>query len=487
MKRAYAIDALRGLAIIGMVLSSSVSSTLPAWMYHAQVGPRSNFIYDPAICGISWVDLVFPFFLFSMGAAFPLALTRKLNSGVTIGSLLPKIIKRTLLLLFFAVTIYHCTPYNILQEAGNWAYLIAILAFGGWFLSFAHFPNSSESKNSWLNRIGYLIIILIVIFIVSTYKSSFPAGFKLSQNDSIILLLANMAFFGAVIWLLTRKNWIIRLGIMGIFFALRLTSNVSGSWNTALWNFNPMQLLPDSIIQYLYVNHTWLYQMDSLRYLLIIIPGTIVGDILYQWINTPNEEKMLLFPNDKNKIIIVGCSMFLFLAGNLYFLFTRQLVAALFFNILLGMINYLLLRKVKGSLPKLYRRLFSWGTFWMILGLCFEAFEGGIRKDHATMSYLFITSALAIFTLILFSIIIDYFQKEKPVRYLVECGQNPMVAYVANSFVVVPILTLTMLMKYINLLPEVHPWFGLISGIVVTGCVMYITVLTVRKKLFWKT
>jgi predicted acyltransferase len=487
MKRAYAIDALRGLAIIGMVLSSSVSSTLPAWMYHAQVGPRSGFMYDPSICGITWVDLVFPFFLFSMGAAFPLSLTRKLNSGVTIVSLLPKIIKRTILLVFFAITIYHCTPYIILHEAGNWAYLIALLAFGGWFLSFAHFPNSSENKNRWLNRIGYLMIIVIVIFTVSTYKSSFPKGFKFSQNDIIILLLANMAFFGAVIWLFTRKSWIIRLGIMGIFFALRLTSNVPGSWNAALWNFNPMQLLPESITQYLYVNHTWLYQMDSLRYLFIIIPGTIVGDILYKWINTPNEEKMLPFPNDKNRIIMVGGSMFLFIVGNLYFLFTRQLVAVLFFNILLGMINYLLLRNVKGSFPKLYRRLFSWGSFWMILGLCFEAFEGGIHKDHATMSYLFITSGLAIFALILFSIIIDYFQKGKTVRYLVECGQNPMVAYVSDSFVVVPILSLTTLLSYINLLPEVHPWFGLITGIIITGSVMLITVLTVRKKLFWKT
>ena len=39
--RAYSLDALRGYAILTMVLSGQIASgVLPAWMYHAQVGPR---------------------------------------------------------------------------------------------------------------------------------------------------------------------------------------------------------------------------------------------------------------------------------------------------------------------------------------------------------------------------------------------------------------------------------------------------------------
>ncbi len=38
-KRAFS-DALRGYAIITMVLSGTIASgVLPGWMYHAQVGP----------------------------------------------------------------------------------------------------------------------------------------------------------------------------------------------------------------------------------------------------------------------------------------------------------------------------------------------------------------------------------------------------------------------------------------------------------------
>lgn len=55
-KRAFSLDALRGYAIITMVLSGTIASgVLPGWMYHAQVGSRSNFAFDPSFYGITWV------------------------------------------------------------------------------------------------------------------------------------------------------------------------------------------------------------------------------------------------------------------------------------------------------------------------------------------------------------------------------------------------------------------------------------------------
>jgi len=44
-RRAYALDALRGLAILGMILSGQLpfgQNALPAWMYHAQVPPPEH-------------------------------------------------------------------------------------------------------------------------------------------------------------------------------------------------------------------------------------------------------------------------------------------------------------------------------------------------------------------------------------------------------------------------------------------------------------
>jgi predicted acyltransferase len=69
MKRAKSLDALRGYAIMTMILSAAEAfKVLPAWMYHAQVPPPDH-VFTPTIFGITWVDLIFPFFLFSVGAA----------------------------------------------------------------------------------------------------------------------------------------------------------------------------------------------------------------------------------------------------------------------------------------------------------------------------------------------------------------------------------------------------------------------------------
>lgn len=59
--RSCALDALRGYAIVTMVLSGAVVyGVLPGWMYHAQVPPPTH-VFNPAAPGITWVDLVFPF------------------------------------------------------------------------------------------------------------------------------------------------------------------------------------------------------------------------------------------------------------------------------------------------------------------------------------------------------------------------------------------------------------------------------------------
>ena len=106
-KRANTVDLLRGLAIVGMVLSGQIlwHAELPAWLFHAQVPPPS-FRFDPSVPGITWVDLVFPFFLFSMGAAFPLALRRRLEQrGESVALILTVVARRWALLALFAIAL----------------------------------------------------------------------------------------------------------------------------------------------------------------------------------------------------------------------------------------------------------------------------------------------------------------------------------------------------------------------------------------------
>ncbi len=480
--RSSALDALRGLAIIGMVLSGTIAESLPAWMYHAQVGPRSDFKFAPTIFGITWVDLVFPFFLFAMGAAFPLALSRKLDKGAKVQSLFPSILKRTFLLVLFAIAIYHTTPYRV---GGQWNYALALLAFGLFFVSFVRLPKLTEKTNAWFNWIGIALLFSLIAFNVLSQPDVFKQGFKLSHNDIIILILANMALFGAVVWIFTRTSIVTRIGIMALFFAFRLTADISGSWNQLVWNFNPAIFLPENIQSAFYIGSQWLYQMDFLKYLLIVIPGTIAGDVLVNWF-ADNDDKKAKLPT-KSRMWAAMVLMIAFVVSNLVCLFGRYLEINILLNIILGFVGWYLFRNPTHSLSRLYLKLYQWGISWLLLGLVFEAYEGGIRKDHATMSYFFVTAGLAIFTLIFFSIVMDYFGNKKLFRYIAESGQNPMVAYVAGTFLVVPILALVGLMPHINKLYEIAAWLGIAKGLIITSGMMVITVFTVRRKWFWKT
>ena len=94
-QRNQSLDTLRGFAILTMVLSGSIAfgDVLPAWMYHAQVPPPDHK-FVPTLAGITWVDLVFPFFLFALGNAMAFVIPR-LEASNTFWQ---KVIKRSVLI-----------------------------------------------------------------------------------------------------------------------------------------------------------------------------------------------------------------------------------------------------------------------------------------------------------------------------------------------------------------------------------------------------
>ena len=80
-QRLLSLDMLRGLSIFGMVFSAIIpSGVLPPWMYHIQNPPPTHNL-DMAQAGITWVDMVFPIFIFCMGVAIPLSGRAKLSAG----------------------------------------------------------------------------------------------------------------------------------------------------------------------------------------------------------------------------------------------------------------------------------------------------------------------------------------------------------------------------------------------------------------------
>lgn len=573
--RAHALDALRGYAIITMVLSAMEAfSVLPRWMYHAQVPPPDH-VFDPTIYGITWVDIIFPFFLFSMGAAIPLSLGRQHAKGESIMKLTWKTVQRWVKLTFFAIFIIHAFPFMLGYEQEWMRFAMPIFFFILLCLMFMPNPfGLSPYKARTITWSAYLVAVGFML--LQPYAGGAP--FRLTDSDCIMLILANVSLTGSIIYLLTIGHPLRRLALLPFLVALFMAAHTANSW--------PAQLIHTSWLP-------WLYLPAYQEYLLIIIPGTVAGEWIAQWLEkmkandmskglvdnyqkkneavlengnplkggrgavlengnkVKNDEKAVLekgnplkggreavlenvnkVKNDEkvvleneNKVrtrseemkdkenalaLPVALLSLALIVVNVVLLFGRHLVANLVATMVLTALTAWLLRSRReagttgveaakqeisnqksSSAPAsptlhFWQRLSSAGAYLLLLGLCLESYEGGIRKDDVTLSYLFVTCGLAFYALLLLTVVCDHWHVRWLCAPLEMVGKNPMVAYVSASMVIIPVLILTHIYPYIDALSS-QPLTGFLKGVLLTALCMALTAWFTHKRWFWKT
>lgn len=531
--RAHALDALRGYAIITMVLSAMEAfSVLPRWMYHAQVPPPDH-VFDPTIYGITWVDIIFPFFLFSMGAAIPLSLGRQHAKGESIMKLTWKTVQRWVKLTFFAIFIIHAFPFMLGYEQEWMCYAMPIFFFILLCLMFMPNPfGLSPYKARAITWSAYLVAVGFML--LQPYAGGAP--FRLTDSDCIMLILANVSLTGSIIYLLTIGHPLRRLALLPFLVALFMAAHTANSW--------PALLIHTSWLP-------WLYLPAYQEYLLIIIPGTVAGEWIAQWLEkmkandtskgpvesyqkkseavfesgnkVKNDEKVVL--ENENKVrtrseemkdkenalaLPVALLSLALIVVNVVLLFGRHLVANLVATMVLTALTAWLLRSRReagttgveaakqeisnqksSSIPAsptlhFWQRLSSAGAYLLLLGLCLESYEGGIRKDDVTLSYLFVTCGLAFYALLLLTVVCDHWHVRWLCAPLEMVGKNPMVAYVSASMVIIPVLILTHIYPYIDALSS-QPLTGFLKGVLLTALCMALTAWFTHKRWFWKT
>ena len=560
--RAHALDALRGYAIITMVLSAMEAfSVLPRWMYHAQVPPPDH-VFDPTIYGITWVDIIFPFFLFSMGAAIPLSLGRQHAKGESIMKLTWKTVQRWVKLTFFAIFIIHAFPFMLGYEQEWMCYAMPIFFFILLCLMFMPNPfGLSPYKARAITWSAYLVAVGFML--LQPYAGGAP--FRLTDSDCIMLILANVSLTGSIIYLLTIGHPLRRLALLPFLVALFMAAHTANSW--------PALLIHTSWLP-------WLYLPAYQEYLLIIIPGTVAGEWIVQWLEkmkandkskglvdnyqkkseavlengnplkggreavlengnkVKNDEKAVL--ENENKVrtrseemkekenalaLPVALLSLALIVVNVVLLFGRHLVANLVATMVLTVLTAWLLRSRReagttgveaakqraasrdassqeaakqevynqksSSAPAsptlhFWQRLSSAGAYLLLLGLCLESYEGGIRKDDVTLSYLFVTCGLAFYALLLLTVVCDHWHVRWLCAPLEMVGKNPMVAYVSASMVIIPVLILTHIYPYIDALSS-EPLTGFLKGVLLTALCMALTAWFTHKRWFWKT
>jgi predicted acyltransferase len=459
-KRLNSLDAFRGLAILCMVLSSSIAfgEMMPAWMFHAQTPPPTH-VFNPNLPGITWVDLVFPFFLFSMGAAIPLALHKKAEAE-PFHKILLQLFTRLVLLAFFAIFTFHARAWVMEKTPTTITYLISIAAFACLFLIYGNWSSFVKSKFAIaLKVMGIVLALAFLGFYAFAY-----GDFSLAKSDIIIIVLANMAFFGGLIWYFTRNKPIWRIALLPFVMAVFLASKEDGSINNLVFYWSPAD---------------WLYKFYYLKYLFIIIPGTFAGE----WFIKESKNENTATTSKKVLLLITGIASALVFV-NLWGLFTRALELNLLIN-LIGCACLLLLAKdIKQS--ELINKMIYAGVYLLLLGLFFEAYEGGIKKDFSTYSYYFVCSGLSFLTLLSFSLIEKMGYLNAITNFLANNGKNPMIAYTAGNLLLIPILKMTTLSKQLDAM-NTNAFVGCARGIIFTGVVALITLFFTRIKFFWKT
>ena len=443
------IDLLRGFAVIGMVFSGILpfNGALPAWMYHAQVPPPKH-IFDPNLPGLTWVDLVFPFFLFSMGAVIPAVLPQNIEKQGLKNTFF-QLFKRFLLLLALAVFSFNFAPLRNLG-ADDVADIAGIAAYASLFLVFFKHPDWLPRRALSLKVSGIFLLLGLVYM-----KMVFWGGLDIKNNDSILRVLANVYFVGALLWYVSKENELLRVGFIFTVLAAYL-GDMDGGYMQNFWRWqDPWHLVSPYLLKYLII-----FLLGTLAGDWLLKKETIVEKITFQW-------DYFILSIALTLSVLVG-------------LFNRSLELTLL-SCLLAVSFFYYRQKWKKKVSTDKNKIFYGGIFILFCGLFMEPFQGGIKKDPSTLSYFFISSGIAFIWVHAFMKI----ETSKLSFYLLpiqSIGKNALMAYFMAGFLLMPLFNVSGLGDIIGQSTLVLLFRAFIVTIILGAIVHYCT----KRGLFWK-
>ena len=460
--RASGLDAFRGLLLLAMNFAFTIpeNGVYPNWMYHMQNPPPAGaFVNQP---GLTWRDLLFGGFLFTMAAAIPVTMTLRLEKRVAESEIVWIAMRRGFLLFVFALLIGHVNPY----WTGDYTKLGNVMAIGGFLLSFALFLRPRSDWNpvrfQWLRYSAWLGLLTLFAITPSLYGGSF----SLSRRDDVIAAMAFSVLVGTVLWLATRTNARLRLVALAALLIVRVAAG-QNTWASGLYNFSPAPAL---------------YEPWYLDLLFVVIPGTIVGDLLVGWMKSaPADSGVLAWSKPRlAAIAILLAALVPILCTGLYL---RRVLLTTLVSFAVLAIGALITRSPKTQRDQFVANLYRAAAGCTFVGLLLDPLEGGIQKSPQNLSYLAVVTGLSCAVMLATVLVVDFLQSGRRwLKPLVEIGQNPLMAYVIYMLFITHLLYLV---RMGGMLSNTWPQ-AVFRGLLFTATVGALVSVATRRRLLWR-
>ena len=465
--RCLSLDFLRGVSIFGMIFSAIVpSGVLPAWMYHIQNPPPSHAL-DISVSGIGWVDLVFPLFIFCMGVAIPLSGRNKIGHGCTAGEYIKGVFARFFMLWLFS---YLYVLLNFSTADGFWPQLFTLFGFFALFPLYRVYRKEGKGYSFCGMNISRTFVkrglgVLLVFYLIVIGHFEFGEVISVHRRGIIIFLLAFLYLFGSLIWYFTRNSINNRVVL---FVLLLLFVHVT-------------RILDWPAITYANPNVRWWFNMEYFYFLLVLIPATIVGDML-----CGTELKRAWsreYFNRKNISHLLFPSLLLFVIWQCIALYMNMAYWNIALSILFCISGFFIVRKY-------FREcgiLFMMASVLLLYGLFFIQIEGGISKVPCTVGYCLVTCGISMILLLFSFYLCAFCDNSFLVGIFSGAGKNPLMSYIAFGNFVMPLLHVTGAITLYNALYlSGSPLSGTIRAAVMVIFTMWIVSWAGKKNIYWK-
>lgn len=196
--RVVSIDIFRGLTMAVMIFVNQLSDVrgLPWWTYHA----------PGRVDEMTYVDMVFPFFLFIVGMSMPLSIAQRLKRNPSVPALWIHVVLRVLGLLVLGLILANadnCDAAQMGMSGSAWG-LLGLLCAG---LYLNVYPRSERfpAYSRVLRWIGFLGVVLLL----ALFRRATPGGQSAWLDFSYpeILGLIGLSYLAASILYIPTRRW----------------------------------------------------------------------------------------------------------------------------------------------------------------------------------------------------------------------------------------------------------------------------------------